>query len=106
MNKEIIKYLKNSIDEKDKGYCYSLPVKTTKAVIKELNRLNNIIDDLEKVKKVYDIKYRENKALKEQVLLYKIVLDKIKQYCDDEKEDLIAGAEVCEDVLKIIEEIK
>lgn len=45
MNKEIIKYLKNSIDEKG-NYCYSLPVETTKAVIKELNRLNNIIDTI------------------------------------------------------------
>lgn len=45
MSKEIIKYLKNSIDEKG-NYCYSLPVETTKAVIKELNRLNNIIDTI------------------------------------------------------------
>lgn len=45
MNKEIINYLKNSIDEKS-DYCYSLPVEITKAVIKELNRLNNIIDTM------------------------------------------------------------
>ena len=45
MSKEIIKYLKNSIDEKG-NYCYSLPVETTKAVIKELERLNNIIDTM------------------------------------------------------------
>lgn len=45
MSKKIIKYLKNSIDEKG-NYCYSLPVETTKAVIKELNRLNNIIDTI------------------------------------------------------------
>ena len=43
--REIIKYLKNSIDEKG-NYCYSLPVETTKAVIKELERLNNIIDTM------------------------------------------------------------
>ena len=47
MNEEIIKYLKNSIDEKG-NYCYSLPVETTKSVIKELNRLNNIIEELGK----------------------------------------------------------
>ena len=47
MSKEIKKYLKNSIDEKG-NYCYSLPVETTKAVIKELDRLNNIINELEK----------------------------------------------------------
>ena len=47
MNKGIIKCLKNSIGEKG-NYCYSLPVETTKAVIKELNRLNNIINELEK----------------------------------------------------------
>lgn len=47
MNKKIIKCLKNSIAEKG-NYCYSLPVETTKAVIKELNRLNNIIEELEK----------------------------------------------------------
>lgn len=46
MSEEIKKYLKNSIDEKG-NYCYSLPVETTKAVIKELNRLNNIINELE-----------------------------------------------------------
>lgn len=40
MNKKIIKYLKNSISEKG-NYCYSLPVETTKAVIKEITRLNN-----------------------------------------------------------------
>lgn len=45
--REIIKYLKNSIDEKG-NYCYSLPVETTKTIIKELNRLNNIINELEK----------------------------------------------------------
>ena len=45
MSEEIIKYLKNSIDEKG-NYCYSLPVETTKAVIKELERLNNIIDTM------------------------------------------------------------
>ena len=47
MSEEIIKYLKNSIDEKG-NYCYSLPVETTKSVIKELNRLNNIIEELGK----------------------------------------------------------
>ena len=31
---------------------------------------------------------------------------KIEQYCIDEKEDLINGGEVCEDVLKIIDELK
>lgn len=31
---------------------------------------------------------------------------KIEQYCIDEKEDLISGGEVCEDVLKIIDELK
>ena len=46
MSKKIIKCLKDSIDEKG-NYCYSLPVETTKAVIKELNRLNNIINELE-----------------------------------------------------------
>lgn len=46
MNEKIIKCLKNSIAEKG-NYCYSLPVETTKAVIKELNRLNNIINKLE-----------------------------------------------------------
>lgn len=47
MNKKIIKCLKNSIAEKG-NYCYSLPVETTKSVIKELNRLNNIIEELGK----------------------------------------------------------
>lgn len=47
MSKKIIKCLKNSIAEKG-NYCYSLPVETTKSVIKELNRLNNLINELEK----------------------------------------------------------
>ena len=33
------------------------------------------------------------------------ILD-IEKYCIDEKEDLISGGEVCEDVLKIIDELK
>lgn len=33
-------------------------------------------------------------------------LIKIEQYCIDEKEDLISGCEVCEDILKIIDELK
>ena len=58
MNKGIIKYLKNSIDEKG-NYCYSLPVETTKAVIKELNRLNNIIKELSKDVDMWNKKYNE-----------------------------------------------
>lgn len=53
-SKELIKYLKNSISEKG-NYCYSLPIETTKATIKhikekdkEIERLNNIINELEK----------------------------------------------------------
>lgn len=30
----------------------------------------------------------------------------IERYCFEEKEDLISGGEVCEDVLKIIDELK
>jgi hypothetical protein len=33
-------------------------------------------------------------------------LDKIKEYCKEEKEDLIAGGEVCEDILELLEEIE
>lgn len=33
------------------------------------------------------------------------ILD-IEKYCIDEKEDLISGCEVCEDILKMIEELK
>lgn len=33
------------------------------------------------------------------------ILD-IEKYCIDEKEDLISGCEVCEDILKIIEKLK
>ena len=52
--KEIIKYLKTTISEKGE-YCYSLSKQTTKAIIKhidkqeeEIERLNNIINELEK----------------------------------------------------------
>ena len=33
------------------------------------------------------------------------ILD-IEKYCIDEKEDLISGCEVCEDILKIIDKLK
>ena len=47
MNKEqIIKYLKNSIDEKG-NYCYSLPIETTKAIIKYIDQLTNNWNELE-----------------------------------------------------------
>ena len=52
---EIIKYLKNSISENEGNYNYSLPIETTKATIKcikeqseEIERLNNIINGMEK----------------------------------------------------------
>ena len=31
---------------------------------------------------------------------------KIEKYCIEEKEDLISGGEVCEDILKIVDELK
>ena len=76
MNKGIIKCLKNSISEKG-NYCYSLPVETTKAVIKELNRLNNIINELEKWVKE-DVK-EEKPDLYFQVLRKIDILDKLKE---------------------------
>ncbi len=42
-------------------------------------------ENLKEIQKVYDIKYRENKALKEQVLLYKLVLKKIKDLLKEYK---------------------
>lgn len=37
------------------------------------------VDDLEEVKKIYDTKYRENKMLKEQILLYKTIINSLKK---------------------------
>lgn len=43
---------------------------------------------------------------KQQLDKYKNVIDKIKEYCEEEKEDLIAGGEVCEDILELLEEVE
>lgn len=75
-SKEIIKYLKNSIGEKG-NYCYSLPVETTKAVIKELDRLNNIINKLEEY--CWELKAM---GCREGAL---DMLDKLKELKDDNK---------------------
>lgn len=50
-------------------------VPETWELLEEIERLNNIINELEK-------------------------------YCIDEKEDLISGCEVCEDILKMIDKLK
>ena len=34
------------------------------------------------------------------------IINEIKKYCIDEKEDLISGCEVCEDILKMIDKLK
>ena len=89
MSEKIKKYLKNSIDEKG-NYCYSLPVETTKAVIKELERLNNIINELEKYLKE-NIKLTktavhfeilddyDTRKYKRDIALFEMVLDKLKE---------------------------
>lgn len=82
MSEEIIKYLKNSIDEKG-NYCYSLPVETTKAVIKELNRLNNIINEadnknlrlIEMINKIWDVIENGNITGIEARMLIKNILE-------------------------------
>lgn len=90
MNKEIIKYLKNSIDEKG-NYCYSLPVETTKAVIKELNRLNNIINELEKELRegsfdVYFCSTNTQKTFKSnEIIIKSLILDKLKELKENNK---------------------
>lgn len=82
--REIIKYLKNSIDEKG-NYCYSLPVETTKAVIKELDRLNNIINELEKELRegsfdVYFCSTNTQKTFKSnEIIIKSLILDKLKK---------------------------
>jgi len=76
MSEKIKKYLKNSIGEKG-NYCYSLPVETTKAVIKEIDRLNNIINGLEKyLIEMSDRSWDDNGA-------YDDVLDKLKKLKED-----------------------
>ena len=79
MSEKIIKCLKNSIGEKG-NYCYSLPVETTKAVIKELNRLNNIIDELENYLNSKIITIIDPKIIRDERVdvLYE-VLDKLKE---------------------------
>lgn len=54
-------------------------------IVGEYDRLNNIINELNKISG-----NRMNTIIE------------IEKYCNEEKEDLIAGGEVCEDVLKII----
>lgn len=69
--KEIIKCLKNSIDEKG-NYCYSLPVETTRKTIKcikekdnEIERLNNVINELKEWFKGYHKSYASCKWYEE-----------------------------------------
>lgn len=94
MSEKIKKYLKNSIDEKG-NYCYSLPVETTKAVIKELERLNNIINELEKYLKE-NIKLTktavhfeilddyDTRKYKRDIALFEMVLNKLKELKDSD----------------------
>ena len=68
----------------------------------------NIYEDEKRFKKGKAIENAiiENDNLKEQLDKYKQVTDKIKEYCNNEKDDLISGGEVCEDILKLLEEIE
>ena len=67
-------------------------------------------ENLKEIQKVYDIKYRENKALKEQVLLYKLVLKKIKDLLKEYKytniEDYSKIMEFYRKLEKLLEEIE
>lgn len=79
MSEKIKKYLKNSIDEKG-NYCYSLPVETTKAVIKELDRLNNIINEcsddiLKELKENHHLSYEVALSIRNKLLDYKELKD-------------------------------
>ena len=86
MNKGIIKCLKNSIGEKG-NYCYSLPVETTKAVIKELNRLNNIIDELEEIinYEIQEWKDTDDELMKARVQEDKHILEVIEELKENNK---------------------
>ncbi len=53
----------------------------------------------------YDLEY-QIKLIQDKLNKYKQVIYKIKEYCKEEKEDLIAGGEVCEDILELLEEIE
>lgn len=55
---------------------------------------------------ITDNEIRVQLVLKEQLDKYKNVFDKIKEYCKEEKDDLIAGGEVCEDILELLEEVE
>ena len=81
MSEKLKKYLKNSIDEKG-NYCYSLPVETTKAVIKEIERLNNIIKEVRN-----QLSYLETYSSKEDVFEdMKRRLDRIEKIIGSDKE--------------------
>ena len=87
MNKDqIIKYLKNSIDEKG-NYCYSLPIETTKAIIKYIDQLTNNWNELEKwiVQDVKDEKPDLYFDLYFQVLRKIDILDKMKEIKENNK---------------------
>ena len=81
MSEKLKKYLKNSIDEKG-NYCYSLPVEPTKAVIKEIERLNNIIKEVRN-----QLSYLETYSSKEDVFEdMKRRLDRIEKIIGSDKE--------------------
>ena len=67
--------IKNNISFSDEDYEAYIIRQSMINKDKEIERLNNIINELEK-------------------------------YCIDEKEDLISGCEVCEDILKMIDKLK
>ena len=77
---------------------------------RENQELKDTIQDKTECIVAYDeiIKKRDKKIIRlERIADERMqVILKIEQYCIDEKEDLTSGGEVCEDVLKIIDELK
>lgn len=105
--KEIINYMKQYVEniyEHD-----SEPMLNWK----DLKKLLDYITNLQTIEREYSSLLSENAELQQENEQLEKIADsrmktllKIEQYCIDEKEDLICGGEVCEDVLKIIDELK
>lgn len=77
------------------------------------DEIKEILDNLKDIDKTNILKNNDAKIILDYIANLQTISDnrmktllKIEQYCIDEKEDLINGGEVCEDVLKIIDELK
>lgn len=81
----------------------------------ELININGIREDLYQAMQIGDITLSSKDSQKlvdfmnyqdKEIERLNNIINKLEKYCIDEKEDLISGCEVCEDILKMIDKLK